>query len=480
MSDRALVLDDIQGDILAGFNTDVQALVGLTAPDDAGRRTAAAWLASLAPEITSVARVRAERDVMKTPPAGEPPLTWLAVAVGPALLQAAARDVFILDDAFNEGMPDRAASALADRSLPAQWMVGAPSAPLDILLKIAGNDATAVEARRDTLVKAAKAKGLTAPYQEVGARLADNAEHFGFRDGISQPDVLGDQSATGLSPGNFVFGYPKAPGVAPPRRAVDPRNLTDNGSLLVFRRLAQDVPAFRAFCADQIKSLQPEWPGLGAPELAALIVGRWPSGAPAVQPQTADPGVLGDDPDNSFDFRTDDGSGCPFGAHIRKVNPRKGPADVVDVPRILRRGIPFGPTFEAAPAAERGLLFLAYQASITGGFEFISGHWMNSSNRPGPGDDVFIGRPFDTRSLAIPHAGRSVTVSTGGRQWIDPTGGGYLFAPGKAGLAALATVPAPLAKFAAPLLLAKATGGARRWISRATRPLRLAFDARRR
>jgi Dyp-type peroxidase family len=276
------------------------------------------------------------------------------------VLDAVAPDVMILDDAFNEGIADRAASALADRTPPANWTVGSPSKPIDVLLKVAANDRAVVNSKADALVAHATTNGgFVQTYRELDIRLDNNAEHFGFRDGISQPDVLGDQSATGLPPGDFIFGHPRVAGGAPPQLAIDSRRITDNGSLLVFRRLAQDVSAFLKFCTDQSQALQPQWPGLRAPQLASLIVGRWPSGAPAHSSVTTDPGVVNDDPDNSFDFHGDlTGATCPFGAHIRKVNPRKGPADVVDVPRLLRRGIPFGPTIETAPAAERGLLFL--------------------------------------------------------------------------------------------------------------------------
>jgi deferrochelatase/peroxidase EfeB len=270
-----------------------------------------------------------------------------------------------------------------------------------------------------------------------------------------------------VAPGNFIFGYAKVAGGTPPQLAIDSRRITDNGSLLVFRRLAQDVLAFRKFYTDQAQALQPQWVGLQVPQLASLIVGRWPSGAPAHPAVTTDPGVVNDDPDNSFDFHGDlVGALCPLGAHIRKVNPRKGPADVVDVPRILRRGIPFGPTLDIEPTAERGLLFLAYQSSIQNAFEFINGHWMNSHNRPGLGDDILIGRPFDSRTMQIVGPTGAVTVSTNGQQWIRPTGGAYLFAPSKSGLGRLATQPPALTQFSAHLLLARAASGLRRFIRR--------------
>jgi Dyp-type peroxidase family len=463
MTDRPLELDDIQGDILGGFNTDIQSLVGFTARDADGPAKAAQWLAGLSPEVTSVAQVRAQREAMKADPA-DPTLTWLGVAIGRNFLRSVAPDVWILDDAFNEGMADRATSALADRSDPKAWTAGATGKPIDVFLKVAANSEVAVRQRTDALVAAAAGNGLAMTYCEVGRRLNGEKEHFGFRDGISQPDIIGDQSTTGIGPGKFIFGYPRIPGGVPPTMAVDKRKLTDNGSLLVFRRLAQDVAEFHTFCAAEAVRLQPQWPGLTAPQLEALIIGRWPSGAPTHPEVTADPGTT--NPDNSFDFHGDEGVICPFGAHIRKVNPRKGPADVVDVPRLLRRGIPFGPPEAVDPTGERGLLFLAYQASIATTFEFVTGHWMNSHNRPGTGDDVLIGRPFDPRDMPIQGPSGKVTVATGGKQWIHPTGGAYLFAPGRAALGRLATPAPAFAKFAASLLFTQASTGLRRFARR--------------
>lgn len=444
MNVRPLALDDIQGDVLGGFNTDVQVLLGFGAPRHDARAAAIEWLATLAVEVTSVAEVRRTRAAMKascTGPDASP--VWLGVALSRALLAFAAPDVFILDQAFHDGMVDGAASSLADRSRPDEWIAGAPERPIDILLKVAGNDPDAVAARADALVATALSRGLTLTYRERGDRLPGDIEHFGFRDHISQPDVIGDGSASGHAPGRFVLGYPRDPGGEPPALAIDPRGVTDNGSMLVFRRLVQDVQAFRTFTAERAASLQAVWPGLTPDRLAALIVGRWPSGAPLHKARLSDPGDP--DPDNSFDFfGDDDGVDCPFGAHIRKVNPRKGSSDVVEVPRMLRRGIPFGPLFDHAPAAERGLLFLSYQSSITATFLFISSRWMNSRQSPGKGDDLLVGRHFDHRSMSIHGPNGPVELSTNGARWITPTGGAYLFAPGIAGLKRLsATMSSP-------------------------------------
>jgi deferrochelatase/peroxidase EfeB len=288
MTDRALEFDDIQGNVLGGFNTDVQVLLALTVPQSADFPGAAKWLAAQAASVTVVSEVRANREFMKS---AQPDAraTWLCVAVGQRLLKATQPDVLIRDDAFNGGMLRRAPSILGDKSDPSKWRVGGPDAPVDVLLVVAANHEKAVADRADQLSESAASAGLVTAYCETARRL-DDREHFGFRDGISQPKVIGDDPDGVLGPGHFVFGYPKQAGSNPFSPVVDPRDITDNGSLLVFRRLAQNVRAFRKFCADEAARISPQWAGLSADHLAALLVGRWPSGAPVKAGQSKDPG----------------------------------------------------------------------------------------------------------------------------------------------------------------------------------------------
>lgn len=451
MSDRALELNDIQGNVVVGFNTDVQILVGLTVTEASRFPAAATWLASLAPSVTVVSEVRARRAMMKEAATQS---TWLCVAVGQRLLKATQPDVLIRDDAFLVGMLRRAPSVLADKTDPSNWRVGGSRAPLDVMLVIGGNHEDSVRLRADSLTADAAVAGLTATYRDTGRRLDGEQEHFGFRDGISQPRVTGLDPDGTLGPGHFVFGYPKAAGEEPYSPVVDPRGVTDNGSLLVFRRLTQNVAAFRTFCADEASRLAPSWPGLSPQHLAALLVGRWPSGAPIKAGQTEDPG--GSPPDNGFDFLNDpNATSCPFGAHIRKVNPRNGPKDVLEVPRMLRRGIPFGLAFDSAPEEnDRGLAFLAFQTSVKSQFEFLTQHWMNSALNPARGNDLLVGRSDGTLTMQIAGPDGPIEVSSPGTPWIVPTGGAYLFAPSRSGLAKFGTPPAPIGLWKVKQLLA--------------------------
>jgi len=438
MSERPLELDDIQGNILAGFNTNVQVFHALTVVSADAFPEACRWLAEQAGAITTVAEVRAARGSMKQGLSEAAP-TWLFLAVGSRVLSRTQPDLRIRDDAFNGGMENRAPGVLGDKTDPAHWAVGGTSNPVDVLLVLASNNEAAAVARGELLVASAGKVGLRLSYREVGRRLPGEIEHFGFRDGLSQPSIAGFEAGGEHGAGNFVFGYQRSKGEAPYAPSPDERQIADNGSLLVLRRLRQDVAAFQRFCAAEAQRLSARWPGVRPGHLAALLVGRWPSGAPATTRDADDPGAS--PADNQFHFDTDpDGAACPFGAHIRKVNPRKGPRDKVNVPRLLRRGIPFGRPAAQDPAGERGLLFVAFQTSIKEQFEFLSEHWMNSDDRPastthGHAHDLLVGSNDGAKSMTIAGPQGAVEVSRAEQEWIVPTGGAYLFAPGRRGLA---------------------------------------------
>jgi len=137
---------------------------------------------------------------------------------------------------------------------------------------------------------------------------------------------------------------------------------TKNGSFVVYRRLRQDVGAFNQFITQQAQAS-----GMDRELLAAMLVGRWRSGAPmepvpalpaGLNPATSDPAaatpaVLTDDQINNFDYEPGDadGSRVPRAAHLRKVNPR-GKAEAKRH-RMLRRGIPYGPEFPMDPSSSR-------------------------------------------------------------------------------------------------------------------------------
>jgi Dyp-type peroxidase family len=250
---------------------------------------------------------------------------------------------------------------------------------------------------------------------------------------------------------------------------------TRNGSFLVFRRLRQDVGLFWRTLRQEAGRLAalPGFEGMTDDVLASRLVGRWPSGAPVNRTPAADDPALGKDPyaNNYFRFDSDasalplraghadpfpqskaDPAGvtCPWAAHIRKVNTRDSGSDVgggreaTYARRLLRVGVPFGKPLKdryALPGddpekGQRGLLFLAIQASIEDQFEFLTARWMGDPTRPKTpgGHDLFVGQndaPGEGRVRRCALFGRGLQpaeVETAA-QWVVPTGGGYFFVP---------------------------------------------------
>ncbi len=316
--------------------------------------------------------------------------------------------------------------------------------------------------------------GIRLLHQEVGkvrsgpgAQGVDQSghEHFGFADGVSQPGIKGlsatqtqapDKGFPGqdlVAPGEFVFGkdYPNEQGTKdkPNTSTPPPHDWMTNGSYMVFRRLNQDVEAFRHY-------VKTSWQGLasGPDQFAARVVGRWPDGSPLVRnPAFPNPGEDGDQPcsNNNFDFgptdntkvATDpDQARCPFAAHIRRMYMRSDAAgDASEKHRIIRAGIAFGDD----DAADKGLLFVCYQTSIQNQFEFI----QQLASDPQPEIKLPFETGVNTQSitsgvdliLGSATSGRQATWTAGKTPPAPPfvvaTGGAYLFMPSLSFLARL-------------------------------------------
>jgi deferrochelatase/peroxidase EfeB len=166
--------------------------------------------------------------------------------------------------------------------------------------------------------------------------------------------------------------------------------------------------------------------GLGSEELAERLVGRTASG-----------GDLSPEP--------------PRLSHVGRAYARWLPGRESDRHRIMRRGIPYGPSWEPGrpeSANERGILFVAYQADLARQFEHVWMRWLNYGDFPGPGagSDPLVGQ--------VPAGSRSVAESTRGQDaaivplrlphFVTPHYGGYFFSPALSQFAVLAGEPAPV------------------------------------
>jgi Dyp-type peroxidase family len=341
-------------------------------------------------------------------------------------------------DDFKQGMAARAEYHLGETGadLPANWDPEPPFAVRGVhaMLLISAHDKAVLDDRVAVHREIARSIGDVV---EVGSEVAQalpggDREHFGYRDGISQPTLKGSGLEDGphadreaVEPGEFLLGHADELGNTDMPR---PEVLVRNGTYAVYRKLRQNVAAFRGFLA-----AHPD-----GELLSAKLMGRWPSGAPlALSPQVDDP-QLGDDRhrNNDFDYADDPlGYVCPRGAHARRARPRDG--GTAGRRRLLiRRGLPYGkPLPDGAPddGVDRGLVGMFLNASIERQFEFVQRRWLNWAQFDGldkdpdpitgPGGGTFTkqGYPIPKRYHDMPR------FVTGG-------GGDYFFLPGIAAL----------------------------------------------
>ncbi len=371
---------------------------------------------------------------------------------------------------FVEGMTaEHRQRILGDQ--PDTWEWGGPQAPPEktihtVLMLFAESESVLEE------LKTVLSVHLQCVLRELTTtNLPDSKEHFGFRDGISNPVLKGSYHATKvpdknhfnlIEPGEFILGLPNEYNESDRDPQVD--KLLKNGSYMVFRQLEQDVKGFWSYCAKNTGSLQ------STVHLASKMVGRWPSGTSFDHSPMAD-GAL-PDPDNDFLFAKDDldGMKCPVASHIRRAFPRDtltvDPKDthvsqdeidasvhVAKRHRILRRsrayGKPLDPSLDPqkmldAPetSQERGIYFICFNASLNRQFEFVQQTWCNNPkflglySDPDPivrgiiEDDPTEKSPWTFTYAAAPVRRRVCALP----RFVFVRGGAYFFVPGIATL----------------------------------------------
>jgi len=287
-----LNLGNIQGNILGGFNKDFQTFLFLHFSDPVKGR---AWLANMAPEIATSEEVVAFNTLFKQANRrrrheyGILKATWTNLAFTASGLKALgtpAGEISTLSSAFQAGMKARAATpfttppfgpaSLGDvgESDPSNWISPLGSTNVHAILHVASDSPADLDT---TVARYVQNFGFNGTvhllFTQVGRVRQDEPghEHFGFKDGISQPGIRGlDTPHAGAAnegnpgqkliwAGNFVLGYPTqidgpdtvnntphVPNPDPGPVSQSGPAWTADGSYLVFRRLQQDVAGFHA------------------------------------------------------------------------------------------------------------------------------------------------------------------------------------------------------------------------------------------
>lgn len=497
---------DIQGNLLPGFNTSNQHFLFFKFKK---RAKAKAFLRDITPYVSNThevlqfrrinrlrkARIGKEQTFMSS--------TWMNVAFSHAgIAKLTSRTIAndFGDESFRLGMAERSTylgdpSAKNARGHNSNWKFGGANNAIDMMLTTASNSLSQLNEFVDLLKALAEAADVELIYEQDAAKLPDkfrDHEHFGFKDGISQPGVRGKFSTRKGNyitpryidpsddrhryygkpgqlmtwPGQYLLGEPRQDTEELIAKGSKQSNFpawAKRGSYVVVRRLRQDVPTFWDFVSTSAKSMN-----VDSIEFAARLVGRWPSGSPLMRSPKKDLPALGKDafannhflfdddttkssfadrnyPGDSFNLAETDflAKVCPHFAHIRKVNPRESVTDLGKpednlARMILRRGIAYGRPLvgqsqlnQADLKRDRGLMFVCYNASVEDQFEFLQRRWSNSSVQPNQGgQDIIIGQNGSDpgRVREIAYPGGSATVKVK-QDFVVPTGGEYFFAP---------------------------------------------------
>jgi Dyp-type peroxidase family len=446
--------EDIQGNILRGYASHRHAAYVLAAITDADAAR------GMLGRLVADGRIAGERDWKAQ---RRPPSRLNVAFTYPGLQQLEVDlDAFEPFEDFRSGMYARARQQLGDRGAndPDNWTEQLAGGA-HVLFTIYGHTPGARTDELGALEAELRAGGMEVVCVQSADTLPGTREHFGFRDGFSQPSLSGVSDDRRLPRGEgvkrrwprlfgerwrdvrlgeFVLGYRDEDGVVPGGR--DP--LLTNGTFMVWRKLEQHVDVFD----DWIRA----WAGESAAAqelLKARIVGRWPEGVSLVRHPArahAEPrGAERRHEINDFAYGSNDnGLSCPLGAHVRRSNPRDAlgfRTERTRRNRIIRRGMPYT---ETDPPA-RGLIFVCFNASIGRQFEQIQGNWLMQGDTFGLGADrdFLIGgldadQPVTRMTIQGDQAEPPVFLLRD-RQFVTVRGGYYLFVPG---LRALSTMTA--------------------------------------
>lgn len=321
-----------------------------------------------------------------------------------------------------------------------------------------------------------------------------------------------------VKPGEFVLGYPDnrgnfphSPVVVAPLKDLGvlgqrPKDLPDrypefdqkgglelrdfgrNGSFLIMRQMQQHSTEFSDYLEYKSAELSGKYDGLNITSewLAAKMVGRKTNGvsllaephfaganvsktieAEADEEQCRNKTAKPEDrcmrndgapsqADNDFLFGTEDPQGlkCPYGAHIRRANPRDSLApksqyqiDISNRHRLLRRGRPYVKSEDQATIAQggdpaEGLLFMCLNSDIERQFEFVQQTWMTARIFHGLEDErdpIVAAKEADENGTPV--LGKFTIPTSFGPIQLDDvppfvtiTNGGYFFMPSRSAI----------------------------------------------
>jgi len=475
--------EDVQGLVRFGYGRMTSASYALVRVKDVA--AAKAWLR--AAPITNAVEKRSPPTSALQIAFTEPGLTKLGLP--PSVRQGFSRE-------FRKGMTIEYRSQLlgdVDHNAPEQWYWGGPGNEPHLLVMF-----FAESEHFDSFVQSTKGETWGDAFKNeiwLGTSNLDGDEPFGFADGISQQQIDWDEQRQTpctqleytniVALGEFLLGYRNEYGKITDRPLLDPeaanaellpavdmpdkKDLGRNGTYLVMRQLEQDVRRLWQFLYEQAGGNLAE-----AAQLGTKMVGRTRAGDPLVPIQTEP--IAGTDPrtvkQNQFTYDADPaGTRCPFGAHIRRTNPRncdfpeRHPSALrrlitilgfgqrgfyddltssVRFHRILRRGREYGselsPEEALQPATDtstRGLHFICLNANISRQFEFLQSAWIAKtkfSGLTGESDPLLGNRKSIpgcpvTSNFTIPGDGTPRRRVSGLPQFVTVRGGAYFFLP---------------------------------------------------
>ncbi len=341
--------------------------------------------------------------------------TWAAAAFtynGLQTLGVPADSLATFPQAFREGMAARVAEFETGDSAPEKWERPYGTGDIHLALTLLSISEEKYEDKLALAREQLQDLRVRVLCLEKFAQVAGGRTPFGYKDGISFPNIRGNTASPIVSleepvaAGEFVLGYPGDRGRAIPM--PQPDVLGRNGTFAGFRKLHSHVALFRQFLRDNATA------GLSEELLAAKMVGRWQSGTPLMlSPERDDPELSGDmQRVNRFLYGDDEAGGkCPVGAHIRRMNPRDTKLAVmsnVNLRRIIRHGTTYGTPLAAGALEDdgqsRGIFFIFLSATAPDTYEFLKREWIQNGNFLGLGTqrDPIAGSHDSSETFTVP------------------------------------------------------------------------------